>query len=76
MSGVWCLLFQRHISKSLGLSLSRNKLEQQGLLLLHTDLAMLREGFDSMTDEELERVSQMTVDIFNTILPAIYRKSC
>ena len=36
---------------------SRSKLVREGLLLLHTDLAMVREGFNSMTEEEVDMVS-------------------
>lgn len=43
----------RHLAKTFGFSMTRSKLVQQGLLLLHTDLAMLREGFSSMTEDEI-----------------------
>jgi hypothetical protein len=42
---------------------SRSKLVREGLLLLHTDLAMVREGFNSMTEEEVDMVSTTYVSV-------------
>ncbi|CAC5409511.1 unnamed protein product [Mytilus coruscus] len=45
--------YSRHLAKTFGFSLRRSKLVQEGLILLHTDLAIVREGFNSMTEEDI-----------------------
>ena len=37
----------------------RSGLLQDALVLLHTDIAMIREGFDQVTDWEVEKVSSI-----------------
>ena len=39
----------------------QNGLLQDALILLHTDRAMVREGFDQMTDWEIEKVSYLCI---------------
>ncbi|KAH9495741.1 hypothetical protein Btru_013161 [Bulinus truncatus] len=45
----------RHLGKALGLSLRRKKLIKDALFLHFIDIAMTREGFSSMSDEELNK---------------------
>ncbi|VDI76137.1 Hypothetical predicted protein [Mytilus galloprovincialis] len=45
--------YSRHLAKTFGFSLRRSKLVQEGLLVLHTDRAIVREGFNSMTEEDI-----------------------
>lgn len=49
--------FQRHLAKLMKMSLRRKRLRHDTMLLHYTDMAMLREGVENMTDFELERVS-------------------
>lgn len=48
---------QRHLAKLMRMSVRRKRLRHDAMLLHYTDMAMMREGVESMTDFELERVS-------------------
>ncbi|BFZ21831.1 hypothetical protein BsWGS_24870 [Bradybaena similaris] len=49
------LRHMRHLGKSLGLSVRRKRLVKDALLLHYMDVAILREGINNMTDEELDK---------------------
>lgn len=51
------ILFQRHLAKCMNMSLRRSKLKRDAKLLYYTDMAMLKEGIDNLTEFDLERVS-------------------
>lgn len=58
--GIVCFLVvfvQRHLAKLMRMSVRRKRLRHDAMLLHYTDMAMMREGVESMTDFELERVS-------------------
>ena len=48
---------QRHLAKLMRMSVRRKRLRHDAMLLHYTDMAMMREGVETMTDFELERVS-------------------
>ena len=48
--------FQRLLAKLFDMTKRQSGLLQDALVLLHTDIAMVREGFDQMTNWELEKV--------------------
>ncbi|KAL8580119.1 hypothetical protein ACOMHN_061233 [Nucella lapillus] len=49
------IAYVRHLGKLMKMSLRRRWLRHDALLLHYTDMAMLREGIENMTDFELER---------------------
>ncbi|KAL5005629.1 hypothetical protein ScPMuIL_016787 [Solemya velum] len=49
------LVQKRHLAKGLGLPLRKSGLIQDGLILLHTDRAMVREGIEKLTEEDIEQ---------------------
>ena len=49
-------VFQRLLAKLFDMTKRQSGLLQDALVLLHTDIAMVREGFDQMTNWELEKV--------------------
>lgn len=55
---------QRHLGKLMGTTSRRKGLLHDAMLLHYTDMAMLREGIESLSDFELERVSLL----INTLL--------
>lgn len=47
--------YLRHVAKSFNCSKRRSQLEQDGLILLHIDRALAREGINNLTDQEMCR---------------------
>ncbi|KAK3578073.1 hypothetical protein CHS0354_032724 [Potamilus streckersoni] len=49
------IAYVRHLGQCFGFSLRRSRLQQDGLVQLHIDLALLRYGLDNLSDHELQQ---------------------
>ena len=60
-------MFQRLLAKLFDMTKRQSGLLQDALVLLHTDIAMVREGFDQMTAWELEKVYLKDLKLCNSL---------
>ena len=60
------VMFQRLLAKLFDMTKRQSGLLQDALVLLHTDIAMVREGFDQMTVWELEKVYLKDLKLYNS----------